>query len=46
VSYSIPAGVYAPGFLRAYLGTSRTSATQRSAIVRFQRSDVINLSIP
>ena len=33
------------GFLRAYLG-SRAAGTQQSAIVRFQRSDVVNLSIP
>ena len=45
VSYSLPAGVYAPGFLRAYLGSSRAAATRRSAIVRFQQSDVINLNI-
>ena len=45
VSYSLPTGVYAPGFLRAYLG-SRAAGTQRSPIVRFQRSDVVNLSIP
>ena len=48
VSYSIPTGVYvyAPGFLRAYLGDRSTlPPVRRSAIVRFQRSDVINLSI-
>jgi len=45
VSYSIPAGVYAPGFLRAYT-PSRSSPTLRSAIVQFQRSGVITLNIP
>ena len=43
-SYTFPP-VYAPGFLRAYLGSSRATATQKSAIVRFQQSGVINLSI-
>ncbi len=46
VSYNIPAGVYAPGCLRAYLGSSRAAATQKSPIVRFQRSGVITLNIP
>jgi prepilin-type N-terminal cleavage/methylation domain-containing protein len=44
VSYNLPAGVYAPGFLRAYLG-SRSTGTRRSAVVQFQRSNVINLNI-
>jgi hypothetical protein len=46
VSYSIPAGVYAPGFLRAYLGSSRAAATLKSPIASFQRSGVNNLNIP
>jgi hypothetical protein len=45
VSYSLPAGVFAPGFLRAYVGSSRAAATQKSPIVQFQRSGVINLNI-
>jgi len=45
VSYSLPAGVYAPGYLRAYLGSSRAAATQKSPIVQFQRSGVVNLNI-
>lgn len=41
VSYSIPAGVYAPGFLRAYLG-SRAAGTQRMLSCGF---NVATLSI-
>ena len=49
VSFAMPSGtaVYAPGFLRAYLGGStRAAATSRSNIVQFLRSEAGITSLP